>query len=123
MKIRYLISGLVLSLISFQACNTKDKNNGKAVENTVAKYQWQRYRGVNVACTIQEEDVKDLAKSGANLMRLAMPICTFIEMEEPYGYNELAFKKFDSVLDWGEKYGVNVLIDPHRYPGTGHQWT
>lgn len=123
MKIRYLVLGLFLSLIFFQACKTKDKNTNESSENAVEKYRWEQYRGVNVDCTIQEEDIKVLAESGANLMRLAMPICTFIEMEAPYGYNEMAFKKFDSVLDWGEKYGVDVLIDPHRYPGTKHQWT
>ena len=86
-------------------------------------FTWDTFRGVNVGCDIKEEDVEDLALSGANLMRFSMPMCTLMEMEAPYALRTEAFRKLDSVLDWGEKHGISVLIDPHRYPGTKHQWT
>ncbi len=86
-------------------------------------YYWQQYRGVNVGCDIGEQDVEELAQSGANLMRLSMPVCAFMELDSPYAYRPEAFATLDSVLNWGERYGVNVLIDPHRYPGTEHPWT
>ncbi len=123
MKLKYLFFGIVLYALCFQGCKTKDKNSEETVETVITKYTWKKYRGVNVDCTIQEADIKVLVESGANLMRLSMPICTFMELEAPYAYNQMAFQKFDSVLDWGEKYGVDVLIDPHRYPGTEHEWT
>lgn len=87
------------------------------------KYYWRTYRGVNVGCDITEVDVADLSATGANLMRLSMPVCTFMELEEPYAYRKEAFEVLDSVLNWAEKYDMSVLIDPHRYPGTLHRWT
>ena len=92
-------------------------------ENSIQKFKWQTYRGVNMGCNITENDVRDLSKTGANLIRLSMPVCAFMEIEEPFSYNEEAFVLLDSVLNWGERYNINVLIDPHRYPGTNHKWT
>ncbi|WP_299530137.1 cellulase family glycosylhydrolase [Ulvibacterium sp.] len=123
MKHKLFYICLLIGIVAFQACNTKSKKEMEIDESPVGKYHWKTYRGVNVNCTIQEEDIKYLAESGGNLVRLSMPICTFIELKEPYTLNESAFIKLDSVLNWGEKYGVNVLIDPHKYPGTEHQWT
>ena len=120
MRVIQIPTYIVLILLIFSACGKCKKTNDMAV-NT--KFKWQTYRGVNVNCEITEEDIKFLAGAGGNLVRLSMPICTFIEMEEPYGYDEMAFEKLDSVLDWGEKYDVDVLIDPHKYPGTEHEWT
>ncbi len=86
-------------------------------------YYWQPARGVNVGCAISETDVADLAQSGADFMRLSMPVCAFMELDSPYAYRPEAFITLDSVLNWGERYGLRVLIDPHRYPGTEHPWT
>ncbi|WP_430908187.1 glycoside hydrolase family 5 protein [Maribacter sp. 2-571] len=92
----------------------------KKVSGPVA---WKTYRGVNIGCNIEEDDVADLAISGANLMRLSMPMCTLMNLEPPYALQQNAFQKLDSVLYWAEKHQLSVLIDPHRYPGTKHQWT
>ena len=122
MKLKFLYCLLTL-LVLFASCNTNNKKKLAVDEYSSKKFKWVMYRGVNVNCEIKEKDLKYLAHAGGNLVRLSMPICTFIEMEEPYGYNERAFQKLDSVLDWGEKYKVDILIDPHRYPGTEHPWT
>ncbi|WP_194768609.1 glycoside hydrolase family 5 protein [Tamlana sp. I1] len=98
-------------------------NNSKKEHTQPSQFKWETYRGVNVACDISEKDVKDLAASGANLMRFSTAVCTYMEMEAPFAYKESAFQKLDSVLNWGEQYGVAVLIDPHRYPGSEHKWT
>lgn len=120
MKIRLeIIIALSIILLSVSCKN----GHSSKEEEKIEKFKWNAYRGVNVSCSIQEEDVKHLAASGGNFMRLSMPICTFMEMEEPYAYREEAFTKVKAVLDWGEKYGVAVLLDPHRYPGTQHMWT
>ena len=119
MNLDFLIrSALGACLVSLVACQSAPPE-----EPATQSYPWQRYRGVNVGCNIGEQDVADLAQSGANLMRLSMPVCTFMELDSPYTYRPEAFAVLDSVLDWGERYGVNVLIDPHRYPGTEHAWT
>lgn len=109
----------------FMSCRfDKNKTLKEEIASAVkSKHTWKTYRGVNVGCHITEKDVEDLGNSGANLMRLSTPVCTFMQLEAPYNYNETAFQKLDSVLDWGEKYGVDVIIDPHRYPGTMHKWT
>ena len=106
--------------IGLTACDTVGSEPAAAPP---PPYYWQQYRGVNVGCDISEEDVKYLGQSGASLMRLSMPVCTFMELDPPYGYRPEAFATLDSVLNWGERYGVHVLIDPHRYPGTEHPWT
>ncbi|MGD1889724.1 MAG: glycoside hydrolase family 5 protein, partial [Cyclobacteriaceae bacterium] len=106
---RILIIGTLL-LVSFtlQAQTT--------FENTT-------YRGVNCGVTLVEEDVKALADLGGNLIRLSFPSNPLMDIEPPYDFNEDAFAYLDSVLHWSEKYGIGVVIDPHRYPGTEHQWT
>jgi aryl-phospho-beta-D-glucosidase BglC (GH1 family) len=118
----YHLVGIML-IFSNISCNEKIKKASNEIMNQQQnKNKWQQYRGVNVDCSIKEKDILFLSKTGANLIRLTMPICTFIDLEPPYNYNEVAFAKLDSVLNWGEKYGISVLIDPHRYPGTEHKW-
>lgn len=114
-------AAMLIFLICFISCGRMEKPSSKNSIKT--KLKWKTFRGVNVGCTINENDVKDLSESNANLMRLSMPICTFMELDSPYTYRPQAFQKLDSVLAWGEKHGISVLIDPHRYPGTKHQWT
>ncbi len=109
------------SLVILFSCGNEKKVSASATKGQSVK--WKTYRGVNVGCDIQEEDIADLARSGANLMRFSMPMCTLMDLEPPYTLRSEAFQKLDSVLLWGEKHKVSVLIDPHRYPGTKHQWT
>lgn len=114
----------ILSFVStILAFSCKEKAAQEVIVDKEQKYLWQNYRGVNVNCTIQEEDIAHFAEAGGNFIRLSMPICPFINLEEPYNLEESAFQKLDSVLDWADKYDVSVLIDPHKYPGTNHQWT
>ncbi|MEM8970227.1 MAG: cellulase family glycosylhydrolase [Bacteroidota bacterium] len=86
-------------------------------------FETTTYRGVNCGVNLVEEDVKALADLGGNLIRLSFPSNPLMNIEPPYDFNEEAFTYLDSVLHWSEKYGVGVVIDPHRYPGTEHQWT
>ncbi len=125
MKPKHIISCILITLLSFYSCKKKNDPNNEVAQSKKEFdiYPWKQYRGVNISCEINEEDIQFLAQSGANLMRLSTPICTFMELKAPYQFNKNAFKKLDSILDWGEKYGVAVLIDPHRYPGTTHKWT
>ena len=109
-----------LSYLSLFFCfSCQEKVSTPAAE----KYPWKTYRGVNVSCSITEADIADLATTEANLMRLSMPVCEMISLEPPYQIIEANMQKVDAVLDWAEKYGIGVLIDPHKYPGTQHQWT
>ena len=115
---------LILSL-SYLSCGS-EPSSGSSKEpspDRTEKFLWKTYRGANIGCEISEIDVKDFAASGGNLLRYSSPVCTYMSLEEPYAFTESAFSKLDSVLSWGEKYAVDILIDPHRYPGTEHKWT
>ncbi len=63
-------------------------------ESLPQPYNWQQSRGVNVGCDINETDVADLAQSGADFMRLSMPVCAFMELDSPYDYRPEAFTIF-----------------------------
>ena len=80
-------------------------------------------RGVNVATELTEKDVRDAAALGANVIRLTLAANPMMELEAPYAFNEAILAYTDSVVNWSEKYGIGVIIDPHRYPGTEHPWT
>ncbi len=86
-------------------------------------YRWETVRGVNISPWITEEDFKVLKPMGANAVRIAFAIQPFMELEEPYNFNEEAFENLDRILDLCEKYEVKAVIDPHRFPGTWHPWT
>ena len=60
---------------------------------------------------------------GANVVRIAFAIQPFMELEEPYNFNEEAFENLNRILDLCEKYEIKAIIDPHRFPGTWHPWT
>ena len=80
-------------------------------------------RGVNVGVNLDQQDVQDAADLGIDIIRLSMPSNPMLDLNPPYQINESAFTYVDHVLDWAEKYGVKVIIDPHRFPGTVHRWT
>ncbi|QLE02204.1 cellulase family glycosylhydrolase [Galbibacter sp. BG1] len=125
MKIKGLILlGFIFSFITI-ACKTENKKKNVTTSeiNSEDIYRWKTYRGVNIGCDIEKEDLEHLSTTEANLVRLSMPVCTLMDLEPPYEMNEKAFQKLDSVLKWSEEFGLHVLIDPHRYPGTKHKWT
>lgn len=92
-------------------------------EKQPEQIKWETMRGVNIAPGISEEDFQALKPMGANIARIAFATQPFMELEEPYNFNEEAFKNLDRILDLCEKYEIKLLIDPHRFPGTWHPWT
>ncbi|MBU4216755.1 glycoside hydrolase family 5 protein [Candidatus Parcubacteria bacterium] len=77
-------------------------------------------RGFNVDARLSEGDFQDLAKTGANLVRINFAFAPLISKQAPYNYNEESFQYLDEVVFWGEKYGLKIIIDPHTYPGTAN---
>lgn len=98
------------------ACSTSS-------QSSCTIYPWQDYRGVNVGTNITAQDIRDLKATGANLIRLSFPVRPFAELDAPFDLNEKAFDYLNHVLDICEEEEIAVLIDPHRFPGTMHQWT
>jgi len=78
---------------------------------------WGPYRGVN-ATDLNEADVRDLAATGANVIRLSFNKRPLMEKEPPYELNRDAFEYLDRVLGWAQKYNLSVVLDPHTTPGT-----
>lgn len=108
---------VLVLLICFQfGCNS-----GKNTENE--KFIWKQYRGANVSPSITEQDLIDFKAAGGNLIRLSFPTNPFAEMEPPHNLRDSAFADLERVLDICESLDLQVLIDPHRYPGTMHMWT
>jgi aryl-phospho-beta-D-glucosidase BglC (GH1 family) len=64
-----------------------------------------------------EKDIQFIAQTGANCVRLPLNIRHFETDDKPYDYNQLAFKRLDSILDLCEKHGVYAILDMHAAPG------
>lgn len=77
-------------------------------------------RGFNVDARLSESDFRDLARTGASLVRLNFAFAPLISKQYPYDYNEESFGYLDDVIFWCEKYGLKVIVDPHTYPGTAN---
>ena len=61
---------------------------------------------------ITEEDFFFMAKAGVNLVRIPIPYYIFGEEDRPASIDCL-----DQAFDWGEKYGIKILIDLHSVRG------
>lgn len=77
-------------------------------------------RGFNISFkdfrdVLGEKDIRNIADSGANSIRLVMDFRQF--ESAPFTYNQDSFSLLDFILDWCEKYGVYVILDMHLAPG------
>lgn len=96
-----------------------------ALSQTVLAYETGGiYRGFDVdASKVTQQDIKDLAKLHANLVRVSFNNLPMLEQQEPYSLNKKSFNKLDQILDWCERSHIGVVIDPHTFPGTVSKWT
>jgi len=83
-----------------------------------AQSEWGYYRGMNVSPYIKKEDLKFLADINVNLVRVSFNLLPFIKKQPPYDFNEEAFTRLDSIIDWCKQLRIFVVIDPHTIPGT-----
>ncbi len=63
---------------------------------------------------ITEEDFRDVAKHGINLVRIPVPYFIFGDRPPLPGCVEY----LDKAFVWAEKYGLRILIDLHTCPGS-----
>jgi len=84
---------------------------------------WGPHRGVNVGPRITEPDIADLAKTKATLVRASFGEIPFVDKTPPHVFNEEAFARLRNIVDWCEKYGLRVIVDPHTMPGLRRPWT
>jgi len=64
---------------------------------------------------ITEIDFKNIAKLGANTIRL--PFNYRLIETSPYKYSEEGIAYLKKALDWSKKYGLKVILDLHAAPG------
>lgn len=101
MKIIFFL--LLFIVLSFRA-NAQDAN--------------EIYRGFNIdANKIAQSDLVDLAKTGANLIRLNFNNLPLVENSPPYKINQDSINKLNLILDWCQDLDIKVIIDPHYLPG------
>lgn len=86
--------------------------------NPVNAATWGPYRGMTTQLDITEQDVVDFANLGGNLLRIGFSKQPLMKKQPPYDFDEEAFSKLDQLLNWCEKHGIKVVIDPHTMPGT-----
>lgn len=84
---------------------------------------WGPHRGVNVGPRITEQDIADLVKAKATLVRASFGEIPFVDKIPPHAFNEEAFARLRDIVDWCEKYGLKVIVDPHTMPGLRRPWT
>ena len=133
---------LILALYSFQSAKIKDvsdpipTNLPKDSKNRVAALKvplyrpWERYRGMTANAfvtdqlhSLKEKDIQDFSEMGGNILRIMFGNQPLMKKEPPYSFDETAFHFLDQVLDWSEKNGVRVVIDPHSVPGVAGAYT
>ena len=68
-------------------------------------------------CFFAEEDVRFIAETGANCVRLSLNYRHFEDDGEPFVYREEGFVRLDRAIDLCEKYGLYVILDMHAIPG------
>lgn len=98
-------------------------NSCKPDTNEVERFNWQTFRGVNVGQNLCKQDIADLTRWNANLVRLSLAVDPLMDLDPPYALNKKTFDYVDSVISWCEEYDIAVILDPHKYPGTMHRWT
>ncbi|HRK87850.1 MAG TPA: cellulase family glycosylhydrolase [Anaerolineales bacterium] len=64
-----------------------------------------------------EDDVKAMAKFGANVIRIPFNYRHFESDDKPFEYLENGFKRLDQAFDWCAKYGIYVILDFHAVQG------
>jgi endoglucanase len=64
-----------------------------------------------------EEDVKAMAKLGANVIRIPFNYRHFERDDQPFEYLEDGFKRLDQAFAWCAKHGIYVILDFHAVQG------
>lgn len=84
---------------------------GKELRLRGINWGWWHLKGTEYT----EEDMKNQAAWGANMLRLAF---TYIDVTDLDGsWNEKRFAKLDEVVRWAGKYNQYVILDLHVAPG------
>lgn len=89
------------------------------------QYIFPRWRGFNVLYFFTERhrgkpdemDFKITSDWGFDFIRVPMSYWVYASREDAYKIKNEVLDQLDTVLDWGEKYGIHIDLNIHRAPG------
>lgn len=121
----FMISGLG-GMYGFTGMEDKFINNirydrGRTMNDAIrelcgseyAKAFWPRW----YRCQFGEADIRDIAQSGYNSVRLCLDASGFLYEEPGIAWNEDTFEMLDEIIGWCEAYGIYAILDLHAAPG------
>lgn len=80
-------------------------------------------RGANTSSLATEADIRALAATGGNLVRVMCASAPLRRLDPPYEIDEASFSHLDRVIAHCRKYRLTVVVDPHAFPGMQSKWT
>ncbi len=75
-----------------------------------------RFRGANGTLDLSRDDLADLARSGANLVRITLGPES-VDPDPPYGLRSEGMARFDRILDGAREAGLKVVLALAAAPG------
>ena len=93
----------------------KNYMNGLNVGGWISQYFNKSYDHFD--SFIVEKDFEKIASWGFDHIRLPFDYEILENKENPFVFNERAFKYLDNAVLWSKKYGISLLLDMHSAPG------
>jgi aryl-phospho-beta-D-glucosidase BglC (GH1 family) len=84
---------------------------------------WRPWRGVNVDCTVSDDDLAALAALGVEVVRVNFSKLPLMRKDPPHVLDGEALDRLDEVLRDAGSHGLGVILDPHTFPGTSRNVT
>ncbi|MCE0497051.1 MAG: cellulase family glycosylhydrolase [Methylacidiphilales bacterium] len=105
--------GIVANLPALKVKGNQIVANGRPIRLRGIDWGWWHLSGTRYT----EADMQNVAKWGANTVRLAFSYYDLETDANPPVWKEDGFKDLDDVVQWGKRYGVHVILDMHVVPG------
>lgn len=92
-------------------------------ENSLDRIDWKKAKGFNVNLAISKQELSDLKKLGASIVRLSLPDSPILNSKAPYQTNDKVLREIDVFLGNAKDVGMSVILDPHTAPGFRNPYT
>lgn len=91
-------------------------SNGEELQQALGATEFNERMRQHYETFITEDDFRRIAQIGLNSVRLPVPWHVFGSQDEAAPYIS-AIDYVDRAMEWGEKYGISVLLDLATVPG------
>lgn len=89
----------------------------KRLKTLVGREETERFRQGIYYNFITEQDIKEIAKLGFNVVRIPFNHRLLEDDEKPYVYKASVWKHLDNVIKWCEQNEIYAVLDFHSVPG------